>query len=94
MKSGAKKKPVPPNQPIDVNQKHPKKQYSPPRFEVLTPEQAKARLTERRMPGDDATEQLLKAASKSGPTAKDSQRSNAGDAKVRQIKSKKPDRRN
>ena len=70
MKSSAKKKPVPHNQPIDLTQKQPKKQYSPPHFEVLTAEQAKARLAERGLPGEAATEQLLKAASKSGPTAK------------------------
>jgi hypothetical protein len=90
MKSGAKKKPVPHNQPIDVNQTQPKKQYSPPRFEVLAPEQAKARLMERGLPGEAATEQLLKAASKSEPTAKDLQHANAADATARQIKSKKP----
>jgi hypothetical protein len=71
MKSSAKKKQVPHNEPIDVNPTQPKKQYSPPQFEVLTPEQAKARLAESGLPGDAATEQLLKAASKSGSTAKD-----------------------
>ena len=72
MTSSKKKKPVPENEPIEINKTQPKKQYRPPHFEVLTPEQAKARLTERGLPGDAATEKLLKAASKSGPTTKDS----------------------
>lgn len=70
MESSAKKKPVPHNEPIDANQTQPKKQYTPPQFEVLTAEQAKARLAEKGLSGEAATEQLLKAASKSGPTAK------------------------
>jgi hypothetical protein len=43
---------------------------------------------EKGLPGDVAPERLLKAASKS---ATHSQRSNAADAKVRQINSKKSD---
>jgi hypothetical protein len=94
MKSSTKKKPVPHNEPIEVNQTQPKKPYSPPRFEVLTPDQAKARLAESGLPGEAATQQLLKAASKSGPSAKDQQRSVSDKAQVRQIKSKKLDTRN
>ena len=52
------------NEPIVPNQTAKKKQYVPPQFEVLTRAQAKAQLIERGLPGEAATEQLLKAASK------------------------------
>jgi hypothetical protein len=73
----------------DRDQEDPtEKAIPPPHFEVLTPEQAKDRLMEKGVPGEAATERLLKAASK---IATDLQRSNAADAKVRQINSKKSD---
>ncbi len=44
-----------------------KKRYSAPRFAVLTPDQAKSQLTERALPGEGTTEQLLRAASQLAP---------------------------
>jgi hypothetical protein len=64
MESSAKKNHETDSEPIPPNKSHPKKKYSPPQFEVLTRDQAKVRLTERALPGEAATEQLLKAASK------------------------------
>ena len=64
MKSSAKKKRKAENEPIVPNQTAKKKQYVPPRFEVLTRDQAKVQLIERALPSEAATEQLLKAASK------------------------------
>jgi hypothetical protein len=83
MKSGAKKKLGPRNEPIEPNKTDKKKQYRPPRFEVLTPDQAKLRLTERALPGEAATEQLLKAASQRGSAGTGEQRSIAREAKLR-----------
>jgi len=48
-----------------------KKEYSPPRFAVLTPDQAKSRLTEGALPGDVAAEQLGTAASLLGRSGTD-----------------------
>jgi len=39
-----------------------KKKYIPPRFAVLTPDQARSRLTERALPGEVLSEQLMRAA--------------------------------
>ncbi len=44
-----------------------KKKYIPPRFTSLTSDQAKSQLTERALPGEVATEQLLRAASQVAP---------------------------
>jgi hypothetical protein len=95
MKSSTKKKLEPRNESIVPNKTDQKKQYRPPRFEVLTPDQAKVRLTGRALPGEAATEELLTAASSQpGPGGKGQQRSIADEAKLRQIKSKKPGTRN
>ena len=67
MKSSTKKKLESSNEPIAPNKANQKKRYTPPRFELLTPDQAKARLTERALPGEAALEHLLKGASKPGP---------------------------
>jgi hypothetical protein len=83
MKSGAKKKLTPSSGTILPKKTDQKKQYRPPRFEVLTPDQAKAQLTERALPGEAATERLLAAASKPGPNEIGQQRSIAREAKVR-----------
>ena len=64
MKPSEEKKRKTENEPIVPNQTGKKKQYVPPQFEVLTRAQAKAQLIERGLPGEAATEQLLKAASK------------------------------
>jgi hypothetical protein len=75
MKSSTKKKLESHNEPVAPNKAGQKKRYVPPRFELLTPDQAKARLTERALPGEAATEHLLKAAAKAGPTGTDKARS-------------------
>jgi hypothetical protein len=74
MKSSTKKKLDPHNEPIAPNKANQKKPYAPPRFEVLTADQAKVRLTERALPGEAAVERLLKAASKPGPAGTGKQR--------------------
>ena len=38
-----------------------KKRYSPPKFAILTADQAKSELTEKALPGEGATSQLLAA---------------------------------
>lgn len=47
---------------IEPNKAKPKKPYSPPRFMVLTPDEAKKQMTERALPGDVAAQQLLREA--------------------------------
>jgi len=88
MKSSATKKLVGRNEPIEPNETKQKKKYSPPRFAVLTPDQAKLWLTEKALPGEAATDQFLTAASRLGSGGVDEQR-----GKLRQTK-KKPDTRN
>ena len=63
-----------------------KKKYIPPRFAVLTSDQAKSRLTERALQGEVATEQLLRAASQSGSERSGEQRSIPDDANLRRNK--------
>jgi hypothetical protein len=64
MKSSTKKKLETDNEPIAPNKTGQKKKYVAPRFEVLTPAQAKARLTEKALPGEANTKEILKAAAK------------------------------
>jgi hypothetical protein len=64
MKSNAKKKFEFDNEPISPNKTRQKKNYAPPRFEVLTSAQARARLTEKALPEDAKTKEILKAAAK------------------------------
>ena len=45
---------------IDTGTKQ-KKRYSPPKFAILTAEQAKSELTQKALPGEGATAQLLAA---------------------------------
>ena len=47
------------NQAIRPEKPRQKKPYSPPKFDILTPGQAKAVLTAKALPGEAATEQLL-----------------------------------
>ncbi len=47
------------NQSIRPDEPRQKKPYSAPKFSVLTPNQAKADLTAKALPGEAATEQLL-----------------------------------
>ena len=47
------------NQSIRPDEPRQKKPYSPPKFDILTPGQAKAVLTAKALPGEAATEQLL-----------------------------------
>jgi hypothetical protein len=94
MKSSTKKKLGPRNDMSEPNKTNPKKQYRSPGFEVLTPDQAKQRLTEGALPGEAATEELLKAASRPVSSATGQQRSIPDGTKLRQIKSRKPDTRN
>ena len=82
MKSSTKKKLESPNEPIAPNKATQKKRYTPPRFELLTPDQAKARLTERPLPGEAATEDLLKAASKPGSASTNKPRTIRDGAKL------------
>jgi hypothetical protein len=63
MKSRTKKKLDPHNEPIAPNKAGQKKPYAPPRFEILTADQAKVRLTERALPEEATMERLLRAAS-------------------------------
>ncbi|PYX77390.1 MAG: hypothetical protein DMG72_01730 [Acidobacteria bacterium] len=59
------------NQAIRPEKPRQKKPYSPPKFDILTPGQAKAVLTAKALPGEAATEQLLTSISqleKSGRT--------------------------
>jgi hypothetical protein len=57
-----------------------KKRYKPPKFIVLTADQATLRLTERALPGEAAIQQLLAAISKSGSAGIDEQRSRSAKA--------------
>jgi len=83
MKSGTKKKLESHNEPIAPNKATQKKRYTPPRFELVTPDQAKVRLTEGALPGEAATEDLLKAASKPGAAGIRKPRSIPDGAKLR-----------
>src|SRR5437660_620981 len=47
------------DQAIRPDKPRQKKPYSPPKFDILTPGQAKAVLTAKALPGEAATEQLL-----------------------------------
>jgi hypothetical protein len=80
MKSSATKKPVGRAQEIEPHKKQ-KKRYDPPRFAVLSPDEAKLWLSERALPGETTTEQPLTAAS-----LLEQQRSIPGGAKVGQTK--------
>jgi hypothetical protein len=64
MKSSMKKKLETDNEPTAPNKTGQKKKYAPPRFEVLTSAQAKAWLTEKALPGEANTKEILKAAAK------------------------------
>jgi len=57
-----------------------KKKYIPPRFAILTPDQAKSRLTERVLPGEVPSEQLMRAASRLASGRSGEQRSIRDDA--------------
>ena len=83
MKSSTKKKLESNKEPIAPNKANQKKRYVPPRFELLTPDQAKVRLTERAFPGEAVTEELLKAASKPGAAGTGKPRSIPDGAKLR-----------
>ena len=86
MKSSAKKKLKTDNEPIAPNKTGQKKKYVPPRFEVLTRDQAKALLSEKALPGEAATNQLLKAPSQAEPGGRNERRSIADGDKLRKIK--------
>jgi hypothetical protein len=83
MKSSTKKKLESHNEPIAPHKADQKKRYTPPQFELLTPNQAKVLLTERALPGEPTTEHLLKAASKRGPAGTAKSRSIPDGAKLR-----------
>lgn len=82
MKSGAKRKQGPHNEPIVPNDISQKKQYRPPRFDVLTPDQVMAQLAKRALPGDAAAEQVLTRASKMGRVEQTSSGRFLGEAKA------------
>jgi hypothetical protein len=63
VKPSMKTEPVNGNKPAEPNKTNKKKRYSPPRFEVLTPDQAKSWLIEKGLPGETPTGQPLTAAS-------------------------------
>src|SRR6267142_1715737 len=63
-----------------------KKKYIPPRFAVLTPDQAKSRLTERALPGELPSEQLTRAASQLASDRSGEQRSIPDDTNLRRDK--------
>ena len=86
MKSSRKKKLAPRSEPIESIQTGQKRKYSPPRFELLTPNQAKVRLTKRGLPGEAATERILDAASRLGASGAGEQRSVAAGANLHQTK--------
>ena len=85
MRSSTKKKVGPRSEPIESNQTSQKKQYSPPRFELLTPNQANVQLAERGLLGEAAIERILDAASRLGASGTGDQRSVAAGAKVGRI---------
>ena len=60
-----------------------KKPYSPPGFKILTPDQAKLKLTERALPGEGAASQLLTASGERPDGTKEQRRSLRGKAKSR-----------
>lgn len=62
MKTSATKKPLGRAQEIEPHKKQ-KKRYEPPRFAVLSPDEAKLWLRERGLPGETTTKQPLTAAS-------------------------------
>ena len=64
MKSSTKKKLETDNEPIGPNKIGQKKKYAPPRFEVLSSAQAKAWLTEKALPEEANTREILKATAK------------------------------
>ena len=63
-----------------------KKKYIPPRFTALTPDQAKSQLTERVLPGEVRSEQLMRAASQLAADRSGEQRSVPDDANLRGAK--------
>ena len=81
MKPSMKREPIDSNKPAEPDKTNKKKRYTPPRFEVLTPDQAKSWLSEKGLPGETTTGQPLKAASQLERHGTDEQRSNPGGAK-------------
>jgi hypothetical protein len=65
MKSKVKKTTGRSSESIEPMEKQ-KRRYSPPKFMVLTPDQARLQLTEKALPGESATQQLLAAISGPG----------------------------
>jgi hypothetical protein len=80
VKPSMKTEPVNGNKPAEPNKTNKKKRYSPPRFEVLTPDQAKSWLIEKGLPGETPTGQPLTAASLLEPDGTNEQRSIPGGA--------------
>jgi hypothetical protein len=85
MKSSASKKPVGRAQESEPHKKQ-KKRYDPPRFAVLSPDEAKLWLSERGLPSETTTEQPLTAASLLEQDGTGEQSSIPGGAKVRRTK--------
>jgi hypothetical protein len=85
MKSSATKKPVGRAQEIEPHKKQ-KKRYDPPRFAVLSPDEAKLWLSERALPGETPTGQPLTAASLLEQDGTGEPRSIPGGAKVGRTK--------
>jgi hypothetical protein len=81
VKPSMKREPVDSNKPAEPNKTNKKKQYTPPRYEVLTEDQAKVWLSEKGLPGETSTGQPLTAASLLEPHGTDEQRSIPGGAK-------------
>lgn len=81
MKPSMKREPIDSNKPAEPNKANKKKRYSPPRFEVLTPDQAKSWLGEKGLSGETTAGQPLTAASLLERHGTDEQRSIPGGAK-------------
>lgn len=60
---------------IEPNKAKQKKPYSPPRFMVLTPDEAKKQMTESALPGDVAAQQILREAHRLGTSGRNGQSS-------------------
>lgn len=81
VKPSMKREPVDGNKPAESNKTNKKKRYSPPRFDVLTADQAKVWLSEKGLPGETTTGQPLTAASLLERHGTDEERSIRGAAK-------------
>jgi hypothetical protein len=86
VKPSMKTEPVDGNKPAEPNKTNKKKQYRPPRFEVLTPDQAKSWLIEKGLLGETPTGQPLTAASLLERPGTNEQSSIPGGAKPGRIK--------